>query len=69
MKSYRIDQGTSTVAEFDTMTEMATYLKNQMDPLHRHFCYLYDLKNDKYIQGCMFFYDKHGESWKSIPRW
>ena len=47
---YFISQGTATVKEFNTFEEMIEFHQN-MRKIDRHFCKLYDRKQNRYAQG------------------
>lgn len=68
MKDYFIGQGTSIVAQFDTLFEMLAYHKT-MPALDRHFCKLYDGIKYKIADGYDIVWSKNNASTDPWRKW
>lgn len=62
IKPYFIGQGTGIVQHFDTLEEMLDY-HSRMDDLDRHFCKLYDRKNNRIASGNDIIFNRGWRIW------
>lgn len=51
---YSIGRGTSTEATMDHANEVTVYLYRDMDDMSSHFCHIYDRKEMRMTDGCLW---------------